>query len=159
MDIFGLKYDQVFGDTKEVIDPRWGVTPREMMQRLGSFVREVHTETWVRKTFDTITAAQRGEDILLHIESLKQFAPVKPSTQRWCITDVRHTNEADAVRAHGGVILKVHRPSIALDAFSDHESEASVDLIEPDHLIVNDGTLGDLKVRVHDTMCRMGINS
>ena len=35
-EIFGLTYDQLNGDDKEKIDPFWGVTPRELFQKIGT---------------------------------------------------------------------------------------------------------------------------
>ena len=36
MEMFGFTEDQVFGDAKDVIDPVWGVTPRLVLQVLGT---------------------------------------------------------------------------------------------------------------------------
>jgi len=51
--------------------------------------------------------------------------PVYPN---WIITDVRFSNEADAVTDRGGFLIKIDRPSTRHKDF--HESETSIDLIK-----------------------------
>ena len=36
MEIFGFTKEQVYGDLKEVVDPEWGVTPRKVLQIMGT---------------------------------------------------------------------------------------------------------------------------
>lgn len=57
------------------------------------------------------------------------------------ISDVRFPNEAQAIRSKGGIIVKVERPGCGGDG---HASETSVDGIEGDFVIENDGSLFDL---------------
>ena len=70
---------------------------------------------------------------------------------RWAITDVRFPNEAALIRAAGGVVWKVVRPNLALPV-DEHPSETSVDLVEADAVLVNDGTLDALTARVDVAM-------
>lgn len=124
--IFGLTEEQVNGPlaVKETVDPRWGLTPREIMQRLGTEVgRSIHLETWTRSTFLRIDAAPE---------------------MSWAITDVRFPNEAEAVRARGGLVVLVRRPGMYTGQHEGHASERGVDEITPDIVIDNSGTLDDL---------------
>lgn len=57
------------------------------------------------------------------------------------ISDVRFPNEVKAIRSKGGLIIKVERPGYEGDG---HTSEASVDTIEGDFVIENNGSLFDL---------------
>jgi hypothetical protein len=36
MELFGFTEDQVFGDAKDEIDPTWGITPRLVLQIMGT---------------------------------------------------------------------------------------------------------------------------
>jgi len=46
--MFGFTDDQTWGDLKEVVDERWGITPRKPMQDLGLLGREVLGEgVWI----------------------------------------------------------------------------------------------------------------
>ncbi|HEY8060266.1 MAG TPA: hypothetical protein VID94_15995 [Acidimicrobiales bacterium] len=68
------------------------------------------------------------------------------------ITDVRFVNEADAIRAAGGFVIKVHRPGV--HALNAHVSEHALDDYDFDGHLFNDGTYDDLgftvKGLVHD---------
>lgn len=154
MDIYGLSYDQCFGTEtdKETIDERWGLTPRYIMQKVGTEMgREVHKDTWVRYCFDKINMASRGEHVLIHIPERRGFFPASESGRdltRWVITDVRYPEEADSVRAHGGKVIKVFRPDL-IEAYQDqHASETNIDRIEEDLFITNNSTLAFLRDRV-----------
>lgn len=100
---------------------------RRFLQRLGTEgIRSRDPEFWVR------TAMARS--------ALSESAVV--------FTDVRFANEADAIRAAGGTIIYVMRPSAAdLDGDQgDHASECidfPVDLV-----LVNDGDLDQLEQRL-----------
>jgi len=154
MDLWSLSHEQVFGDdtAKETIDPRWGLSGRQIMQRIGTeVVRSVHAETWTRKAFDTIQRGCEGGSVMLYSPVTKQFERVEfePSfAQRWVLSDVRFPNEADAVKQHGGTIIKVVRPALLRVGYDEHSSEKSIDDIEEDHLIINDGPLELLYSRV-----------
>lgn len=59
-------------------------------------------------------------------------------------TDVRFTNEADAIRAAGGVVVRVDRPSLPAPGPDTHPSETALDGYDFDHTVVNDSTIPDL---------------
>jgi hypothetical protein len=156
MELFWLSYDQCYGGPgidRELIDPRWGLSPREIMQRIGTEVgRNVHTEVWVRNTLKHIQDAFAGREVNLHNQAERRFVPhttFAPKTaSRWVITDCRFPNESEAVKAAGGIVVKVHRPGMA--SGDTHASETSVDLVKEDHLLINDGTLEDLAAQVRE---------
>jgi hypothetical protein len=64
------------------------------------------------------------------------------------VTDVRFPNEAEAIRAQGGVVLKVLRPGFDTGIGNDHPSEIEVDRCAYDYLLRNDRTLPELWGRV-----------
>jgi hypothetical protein len=60
-------------------------------------------------------------------------------------TDVRFPNEADAVRANGGVVVRIVRPSLVPDpAVASHASETLQDTIVADAAIYNARSFLDL---------------
>lgn len=69
------------------------------------------------------------------------------STNPVVITDVRFPNEAVAVRAAGGFVVRVTRPNVA--AINTHSSDAGVASLSVDFDVSNDGNVKDL----HDVMC------
>lgn len=114
--LFDFNDDQLYGNSKEEIDPRWGKSPRWIMQFLGTDV--------FRNTF--------GEDFW--IKSLKY--KIK-DYNLVVISDVRFQNEADFIKEIGGKIWKVER-NINNNIYSNHESENNIDQIEYDLLIKNE---------------------
>lgn len=100
---------------------------RQFLQRLGDRVRvRLGRDTWITPV---ITKAN---------ELRQQGVPV-------VISDVRYHNEAEAVKAAGGTLIKIVRPSEITD---NHPSEAESDSIETDYEITNDTELGDLSTVV-----------
>lgn len=151
MKTWDLSFEQCYGDDlKEVVDERWGLTPRFILQQLGTEVgRSIHKLSWVRKTLDNIARAHRGEPVLLpdlRARDFREFRFAPGEADMWAIPDCRFPGEADAIRAAGGIVVKVIRPSVASN--DTHASETSVDEIVEDHLIVNDTGLAELDVAV-----------
>ena len=129
-DLTGISRADLEGPLKEVVVPWIGKSPRELMQTLGTeWGREMVTERlWILKAMKSVEDLAWGRI---------------PSV----ISDVRFDNEADTIRAHGGVVLHLVRPD-ALHVAS-HTSEDGVRRHSTDHTIVNDGTLEDLIGKVH----------
>ena len=119
-------------DLKEVDVPVIGASYRKLAQTLGTeWGRQTIRESlWVDIAMaKTRLAMARGEHVV--------------------ISDVRFPNEVEAIRSHGGVIWAVTRPQLI--AVRDHVSEAlarSDAAGLADHIICNDGTLGQLRERV-----------
>lgn len=67
------------------------------------------------------------------------------------ITDCRYDDEAEAVRAAGGKVVRIVRPSLPEPADS-HTSESGISDHLVDREIVNDGTLEDLRYATVDLL-------
>jgi hypothetical protein len=106
-----------------------GVTPRYLLQSLGTeWGRELISENiWVDATMDTIDYHTKGNIV---------------------ISDVRFPNEVASVRSRGGIIIKIERPSQASEDAHTSENQN----LDFDYLIINDGTIEDLKKKVEKTM-------
>ena len=101
---------------------------REQLQDLGVAARRnLGENVWVDALFDSL------ED-----------------GGRYVIPDVRFLNEAEAIKAHGGELWRVDRPGV--EAANDHVSEHEWRTIEPDRVIVNNGTLVDLQNELVEVM-------
>ena len=68
------------------------------------------------------------------------------------ISDCRFPNEAKAVKARGGIVIKVVRPDAKAE--DSHQSETRIDEIGADYLIWNATTLEDLVENV-DSLVRL----
>jgi dephospho-CoA kinase len=103
---------------KSAIDPRYGKTPRTILQEVGTALRQVHPDIWV----DILTRRLDG-GIGCHLNNL-------------VITDVRYLNEVRAVKDRFGYIIRVVREDYqALQgAEAQHPSEME-QLSVPESLI------------------------
>lgn len=107
------------------------VTPRQMMQRLGTeWGRQlVAPDVWVRCwKGQVIRALGDGESVVAD--------------------DIRFPEEAKAVSDLGGLVVRVLRPGGGSSAFAAHASEGALNDWPFDHTIVNDGSLEDLQAQV-----------
>lgn len=114
------------------------VTPRKFMQVVGTdmFRNCLDKDIWVRllesRLYEQVYPSQ--------IECLNKGSKWKPC-KIYFITDVRFPNEADAIRKHNGIVIKINREqhcSSAKDAWRRHESEIVMDEITPDYVWNND---------------------
>lgn len=115
---------------KEEVIPALGVSPRRMMQTLGTeWGRQlIHSDLWL------LMAQQR---LINHGPGM-------------IIPDVRFENEAAWVRRHGGMIIHILRPnSKEVEA---HASENGVEIMPSDAQLFNTGTLEDLQLVVRELL-------
>ena len=70
----------------------------------------------------------------------------KDCPQNIIISDCRFKNEAEAIKARGGKIIRVVRSGIATT--DDHKSELEIGEVEQDFTLYNNGTMGQLTQNV-----------
>ena len=117
--LYDLTDEQVYGSLKEEPDERLeelfgdeGVTPRRVLQLLGNQAREIiGRDVWIRAAMN---------------ECAKHRLAV--------IDDCRYVNEAEAVAAVGGLVIKIEAPTRKSSADPNHPSEAEVDRV-PEELL------------------------
>lgn len=138
--IYGWTSDHTDGELKEVTCPYWQVTPRAVMQQLGTEIgRQLDRDLW-RKSLE-----RRLMNVMQHED--ENSIPVGV-----VITDVRFPNEADGIRDLGGEVWRVVRPSLGQQT-DFHPSETSLDRYRFDNEVVNDGSLEDLYAKVRVLLC------
>lgn len=129
MRALGLTEREIEGDRKEVpCDLLGGKTPRYAMQTIGTEWgrRLVHPDLWVRAWQKAVDALPAGVPVV--------------------VDDCRFPNEAAAVCAAGGVLVRVRRPGAGKGA-AGHSSEGQ-DLGRMALTLENTGTPEDLFYRV-----------
>jgi len=125
--VFGLSHDQLYGNLKNVVDPFWGKTPRQILQFMGTDVMRKHygEDIWVKTVEKRWLESGFGEYLIL--------------------SDVRFKNEADWVRDKGGYLIKINRNIEYNEEVDTHRSEIDLDDYYPwDAVIDNNGTLAEL---------------
>ena len=114
--MFRLDLEQLHDPVrKEQLDERWGMTPRTMMQKVGTdMIRNMWGEDfWVRNMNARVPS--HGSD-------------------RVVVSDVRFRNEADWIQQKGGILVRVVDGTQQCD---NHPSETEQLSIKEDILLVN----------------------
>jgi dephospho-CoA kinase len=130
---------------KSIIKP---MTVRELLQILGTDAlrNNLHPDTWVNALMCYyIPYSVKGSDY-------------EEYESNWIITDMRFPNEMQAVKANGGITIRVVRPSDKEISLDLHPSETSLDDAKFDYEIVNDGTMEDLKEKVEGIILHINLN-
>lgn len=128
--IFGLSEEQCFGskEIKETADPRYGKSPRQILQEFGEKMRDIYEDIWVDKVL---------------YEKIPQLR--EEGFTHFVISDVRYPNEADKVIFEGGHVVRLHRDAGGTAVGSNHASETSMnDYPHIDFEVENNGTLEEL---------------
>jgi len=115
-------------EDKETILPRFGASPRFMMQTLGT--------EWGRD----IVSPQLWTGL-----AYREANPILKIGLGVVFDDLRFDNEAQLVKDMGGVIWCIERPNLASDS---HVSERGIDPKFIDHRLANFGTVAMLRETV-----------
>lgn len=145
--IFQLSEEQVNGTLKdkETVDPRWGKSPRQILQMLGTEgVRQIDKDTWVKNLKARIESMER--------ETAFTGQPV----QGVFITDVRFPNEVEAIKSLGGEVIRVNRESHNTGHAEGHASEKHASTLDVNWEIENTGNLTEFRERVLDFFKKKG---
>lgn len=123
---FGFTREQVYDQRlKEIEDKFWNITPRKLMQLIGTemFRKNFRYDVWV-KVFE--------KKILNNPNNF------------FVVADVRFNNEAEMVIRNNGIVIKILRNSDNVVNVS-HESEKGIDENLVHIFLDNNGDLNDLK--------------
>ena len=133
--MFGFSDDQLWGDKKEIVDPFWGVLPREILQYAGTELFQFELPKLI-PNFNKI-----GRSIWVKAFEKWYYNHMEyGSGQNVAIIDLRFLHEAKKIKELGGVILEIKRDTL-LDDYSYHASEVELSQIVPDHIIENNSSL------------------
>jgi hypothetical protein len=135
----GIDEENAIGDEKEIIDERWGISPRKALQFFG-------TEIMQHTIDELIPNTNRGflADILLsHISDI-----ASDTCNNYVISDLRFSHEYNKLKSstkiRSLIVVKISRPSINIAERDTHISEKEYTDIPYDVEIINDGAISDL---------------
>jgi len=135
----GIDEENAVGNEKEIIDERWGISPRKALQFFG-------TEIMQHTIDELIPNTNRGflADILLSRIS----DAASDTCNNYVISDLRFLHEYNKLKSSAKIrsliIVKISRPSINIVERDTHISEKEYIDIPYDVELVNDGAIGDL---------------
>ncbi|WP_417534175.1 hypothetical protein [Marinobacterium stanieri] len=140
-EIFGLTDEQMTDRVlKEEVVPYWEMSPRRILQVLGTEAirHQFGGDTWVKNADLRLEALMRSESY--------EELPIEV-----CIwTDCRFAEEAEWIRANGGIVVEVRRPGI--DAVEAHSSEQGLPPELVDGVFWNNGTIDELRHHVSESL-------
>jgi len=135
--LFNWADEHVNGSLKEIVDPRWGISPRHALQVIGTEIGQVYfCEAFPE--FKTLVGRQLWVKLAEYkIESLKdQFTKI-------AIGDVRFPHESYLFQKPGNMLWRVCRNS-TYDPSDLHESEIHIPHLPADVQIDNNGNYESL---------------
>lgn len=136
--------EQLYGSKKEVLDERWGITPREVFQKFGTNMMQFAVYGFMPGLIDKVPVRQFW---IHHFRLWYNDFISKPENDNKIVvvTDVRFHHEAELIRELNGTLIKIERPDLRTDSVVyQHSSETSIGDIEADVTIVNDKTIEEL---------------
>lgn len=136
--LFSFSDEQLYGNLKEEIDPRWGISPRKAMQFVGTDL--------FRDQLGKIIPGLGSDIWLCH---LKFLIEANPNT-KYVIADLRFENEADLLIDIKAPILRVVRKN--KEDNYDHISEAGISDTKISHELENSSSLQYLYSQIDEYM-------
>ncbi len=145
---FNLTDEQLYDEKlKETIDERWGVSPRRLLQVIGTDIFQ-HS---INQFIPELKGEPRNHWVNLFKEWYMKEKEKNPNL-KIVIADARFIHEIKAIKELGGIVVKINR-TIGNNINNDmHLSETEIDSIPDDMIddtIINDDTLEKLYEKVN----------
>lgn len=141
---FGFTDEQCWGKLKDVTDPHWQVTPRKILQIMGT---EVFQYFMPHKVPELKTV---GRYFWVHL-FIKWYK--ENEDKNVIIPDVRFLHEIESIRRLEGKVVRVSRSNIP--SVGKHASEMELDNYKSyDTIIVNNGTITELNKEITRKMAK-----
>lgn len=135
-ELFGLTDEQLYGDEKEIYDPIWETTPRELLQFFGTEVMQFKIQELLpnlKRTF--------------FLKRFQQFVELN-KYENIVVSDIRFQHELDQILTYQGIVIKIIRED-ASQTFLNHLSESEIDnLKNVTYNVENNSTVDDLYKKI-----------
>jgi dephospho-CoA kinase len=133
-EIYGFSFNQLENDEKEMIDMRYGLTPREAMQEMTSYYLTKHGPSFFSDKVFSLVDNNIATKII--------------------IPDVRYSHDLVQIRKRGGIIIKVIRSELSIQ----HLTENHILDLEGDYTITNDSDIISLENKVYNIIDKVNQN-
>lgn len=142
-------------------------TPRTILQQLGTECgRQIHPDIWVNATLSDYKHIPNNSFGNRQPDDTDDIPYEYPN---WIITDVRFPNEADAIKQHKGINIRIQKSDSTqfgfekhlelgdkINSTNEHVSETALDFYQFDY-IVNHGTIESLIEQVREILIKEDI--
>jgi len=137
-EMFGFSDEQLWGNLKEVTDEHWGITPRKVLQIMGTEIAQFVFPTRMPEL------KKIGRYFWIH-RFLKWHK--ENENKNIVIPDVRFMHEVQALRRLESKIIKVVRSSVVSQ--DTHLSETELDGFKDfDTVLINDSSIPELNKQI-----------
>lgn len=137
--IFLWDDEWINGEFKETIDPRWGISPREAQQAIG-------TELFRERLPEIFPKFNKCIGNNIWVQRFKYFYEGLPKTANVVVSDIRFLNEAESIKALGGIIVRVDRKGLV--SIDPHPSEMEMGRIQPNIILENNTSKMALELKI-----------
>lgn len=141
--MFDLDESQLNGDSKELIDQRWGITPREIFQKIGTDFGQFDLIKYFPPLKNKI-----GRNFW--VEKLKLKYKKLPVNSNIIVSDVRFIHEIKEIKKMGGKIIYIDRKCNKNDNHISETELNSIDINVFDFVIHNNKSIQHLYERIND---------
>lgn len=144
--LFGFTEEQVECDAKELVDSRWGITPRRAMQFVG-------TEMFQYKVQELLPEIQRTFWVKSMVE--QEVVPrIAKQGGSVVISDLRFVHEYIELKKHGVFVIMVERDACEVGGDS-HASETEFKDIPADVVIKNNSDIRSLLEQLEAALVKL----
>lgn len=134
---FAFSNDQIWeASASRSLDPFWNITPNKAFDLIEYLTLSSFPDWYFQRTLAETAAAPIRPNVLSPSDTI-------------IIKDIRFENEADFIRKRNGAIWHIERPNSV--RVSPHSSEAGIDKLAKDQVIINDGSIEDLEKKISET--------
>lgn len=148
--LFGLSDQQLWGDSKEEIDQNWGVSPRWLMQTIGT---DVLRDKMGSNLSQDVIIDKKTYKFSYHIKRLnQQVTKLLEQNKNVVVSDARFQDEIEWGRLLGGKIIKIIRQDLKSNQYSEHKSEDIDTLKNIDLTLYNNSTIKSLYNKVQQIL-------
>lgn len=139
---FGFTDEQLETDLKDEVDPKWGVSPRLVMQFMGTNVMQYE----IQKILPNVGRTFWMKRIIEHYLD-------KDDTTKYVISDMRFVHEYEMIKKYSPLVIRVERSSLSLP-FDLHPSELDHKNIPCDLIIDNNKSIDALLASLVDLITK-----
>lgn len=158
--MFSFTEEQLYDDAKDVIDPKWGIKPRDFFEQFGTNIMQFD----IYKYLPNLETHVEQRLFWVHslLAKLKDYDNNKNSNV--IVTDIRGLHEIYEInkftceKAIFIRIVKEHKDNINNNIISSHITQREANEIPDEYIfdtIINDGTLEELKKKVENVWKRI----
>ena len=151
--MFNFSDEQLYGNQKEIIDPRWGISPRNFFQKFGTEMTQYDIYKHLPRLREKIPPREMW--VVIFQEWYRKKVEENPNI-RVVISDVRFIHELNRIKELDGIIIRIIRPDIELKNQNEtHLSEIEnqdvvFDMI--DFTIINNSKIKSFHNKIDKTM-------